>query len=113
METRERIRWFKWGLCLCWVAILAIPAGMPLVKFGPCLGTPDTVAGSLALLILGLFSTVGAGLGIAGVIRGFGAVQWLSRMGGGLSILGACTTFLPGLVYLLSGFGSAQYLLSR
>ena len=113
MEGHERIRLFRWGLLLCWTAILAIPAGMPLIRLGPCLGTPDTVAGSMTLLILGLFSTVGAVLGIGAVIRGIGAVEGLSRLGGGLSILIAGIALLPGLVYLLSGFFSTQYMLGR
>ena len=113
MKTQEKIRWFSWGLGLCWIAILAIPAGMPLISLGPCLGTPDTMAGSITLLILGLFSTVGALLGIGAVIRGLRAVGGPSRLGGGLSVLGAARALLPGSVYLVSGFFSTQYMLNR
>lgn len=113
MDPQDKIRRFKWGLCLCWIAILAVPADMPLINFGPCLGGPETLAGSITVLILGLCSTVGALLGIGGVIRGITTVRGFSRIGGGLSICGACLALLPGCIFLLTGFFSSQYLLSR
>jgi hypothetical protein len=111
METQERIRWFKSGLYLCWIAILAIPAGIPLINWGMCLGGPRTVAGSIILLILGLCSTVGAVIGGGGVLQGIRAVKGPWRLGGALSICGAGIAILPGLIFLVTGYFSAAELL--
>ena len=98
---------------MCWAAILAIPAGMTQITMGPCLSGPETTAGSLFVLILGLLSTVGAAIGIVAVIRGIGAVSRAQRIGAGFSICGACIAVLPGLILLVTGYFSTLYRLGN
>jgi hypothetical protein len=108
-ETDARIRWFKRGLYLCWAGILAVPIGFTQVTPGMCLTGPRTTVGSIFVLALGLLSTVGAVVGIVGVIRGLRTALPGWKIGAGFSALGAGLAIFPGLVLLTAGFFSTLY----
>ncbi len=111
MEAQNRIRRYKTGLWLCWIAVLSIPAGGCLIDLGMCSSGSTTVIGNIALVIFGLFSTIGAFFGIGFVIQGMRAIPRTSQWGGIIGMVGACLAILPGAIYVIAGYFSGLELL--
>jgi hypothetical protein len=103
MKLEERIRRYKSGLWLCWIAILEIVAGYPVINGGGMCGGPSNIAGSITLVILGMGSMGGAALGIGGVIRGMGATEGQLGLWSTLSMCVAGLAALAGTFYISVG----------
>jgi hypothetical protein len=110
MELEQKLRLFKSGLWLCWIAILLTPVGLLAIGGGPCAG-PNNTLGSIILFGVGLSALFGALFGVAMVLRGIAAADGPSRLWGALSVCGAGLAGLAGVFYLLVGFAAASVFL--
>jgi len=76
----KKLRLFKSGLWLCWIAILLTPVGLLAIGGGPCAG-PNNTLGSIILFGVGFCALFGALFGVAMVLRNIAAAEGLRDCG--------------------------------